>query len=393
MSEIAIKSETQLDVAGMYKAYLKNKSLADRAINVINEKLLELPTDLTSLGVIEGDKIESDVNDLRTRGADAIKLNKERRMVFTRRMNEIKSAFIQEEKRIEEPLQQLINYANAWNKEKYNRQEAERKEQERKMAIENAKIDYEQRLKNMMISQTSSISAGLIDRMNSKFYGLDAEGLLEYDEQLRTYMPKELILSDFIIGEDRPEILTAEVAQIIRKKTIESTIAEMNAKHQTQMAAEVGRILDLIPGRISELERIADDAEAAKEAAERIKKEEAERKAQLDREKEEAERKAKEDAEAAKMDVAFENAAVGVATELSKGTQVKLKYDVQNHAQMLKIIQWWVTNALPLMTVEDMLKKLSFMRTSASNALNKGEKIEGVPTVEDIRTRSTRSKK
>ena len=88
------------------------------------------------------------------------------------------------------------------------------------------------------------------------------------------------------------------------------------------------------------------------------------------------------------MDVAFENASISQETTLTKGTTVKMKYDVQTHKQMLSIIQYWVVNCMNLLTIDDLKKKLSFTITACNEALNKdGEIIEGVPTIEDVRTR------
>ena len=48
---------------------------------------------------------------------------------------------------------------------------------------------------------------------------------------------------------------------------------------------------------------------------------------------------------------------------------------------------------MPLLTLEELQKKLSFMVTAANAALAKGEAIEGIATEEDISVRRTNAKK
>jgi len=59
---------------------------------------------------------------------------------------------------------------------------------------------------------------------------------------------------------------------------------------------------------------------------------------------------------------------------------------------MIAIIQYWVVNHMNMMTVEELTKKFSFMLTAANKDLGKGTTIEGVPTVQDFSTRTTKAK-
>ena len=79
------------------------------------------------------------------------------------------------------------------------------------------------------------------------------------------------------------------------------------------------------------------------------------------------------------------------SVEVSKNTSVKLKYDPKNHAELLKVIQWYIHNEYANEDFETLFARLSFMRTSADRVLNDvGEVIDGVPTKEDVRVRKSR---
>ena len=67
-----------------------------------------------------------------------------------------------------------------------------------------------------------------------------------------------------------------------------------------------------------------------------------------------------------------------------------MKYYPENHAELLKIIQWYIGSEYAKEDFEKLNNRLSFMRTAADKALNDfGEVIDGVQVKEDIRVRKT----
>lgn len=364
----------------------QNKELADRAISAIEEKIKSLPSPdkLPEMDVLMGDKIEEEVNDLRRRGKEAEKINKERRMSYTRTFDEVKKVFISFEKGIMEKVEVLDQYSNAWNSEKLRRQREEEEKRAKKQEYENAKIDFSAHLMRQMELHFSFIRKEVIDRLNTEFYSCSAEQLEEYRDYLRNYIPN-YPMEPYKFNA-HPMLSNGDMIEI--KRIAEEThIPIISSAFTTEIKEETERLISLIPARKNELKRIANDLEAAKEAEKRIAKEKKEREEEEKKRAEERDRQREQEANLEKMNKTLENEAVAPAVELTKGTSVKLKYDVKNHKQMLLVIQWWVENELHLLTIPDMLKRLSFMRTAASRALNKGERIEGVPTIEDVRTR------
>lgn len=379
---------TSIDANKLEEVFELNAGLTLRATESLNNRAKSLPINLTLLTIAEGDSIESEINDLRKRGADAIKMCKDRRMIFTRQFDLMKKAFTEQETSIENALIPYKSFADNWNAEKYKRQQAEQQKSNNKIAEENAKIEYKQYVQEQLTAKCYSLIEEYSKRMNDKFYSCTLGNIDTYKAELEGYIPKQLKGIDLLIVLQNHPLLTEEQMNNIQLSTLENSTTELSYIYTGKLIAECNRIIELVPGRKEELVRIANDESEAKRVAERIAKEEEERKAQIEKDKSEAEAKAKDEANASKMDVAFENASISQETTLTKGTTVKMKYDVQTHKQMLSIIQYWVVNCMNLLTIDDLKKKLSFTITACNESLNKdGEIIEGVPTIEDVRTR------
>lgn len=383
-----LTTTTNIDSSKLKEVFELNEGLTTRALENLNSKAKSLPIDLTLLTIAEGDSIESEINDLRKRGADAIKMCKDRRMIFTRQFDLMKKAFTEQETSIENALIPYKSFADSWNAEKYKRQQAEQQGSNKRIAEENAKIEYKQYVQEQLTAKCYALIGEYSKRMNDKFYSCTLGNIDTYKAELEGYIPKQLKGIDLLIVLQNHPLLTEEQMNNIQLSTLENSTTELSQIYTSKLIAECNRIIELVPGRKEELVRIANDESEAKRVAERIAKEEEERKAQIEKDKSEAEAKAKDEANASKMDVAFENASISQETTLTKGTTVKMKYDVQTHKQMLSIIQYWVVNCMNLLTIDDLKKKLSFTITACNEALNKdGEIIEGVPTIEDVRTR------
>lgn len=375
------------DLAQLPEILTANQSLCERAVAGMR---IELPTNFAKLQVVAGDEIEAKVNDLRTRAADAIKLNKERRMPFTKRMDEVKSLFTAAENAIAAEADRLKKWADEWNAEKGRRVVETQRQNELKLARDNAKFDFAKHITEQLNAFYTRIVSDSMSRMNAKFYDQNETTIAEYAAQLQAWIPKFDVLSVKYGHEVHPLLTGEEIAEIKTKIEAEH-IPIMESEYVATLRAERDRLIALVPARIEELKRIANDAEAAKAAQKRIEKEKAERAAELAKQEAERAAAAESEANANKMANAFEQAAIAPAVHVSAGTVQKKKYAPASHKEFIPVIQWWVANAMALMTVDELNKKLSFMLTAANKALNDGTKIEGVPVVDDYSTRTKRS--
>jgi len=378
----------QIDFKDLKSVLLANQQLCQRAMAAMDSDISRAnATNWDNIDTSAGDALEAQMNTTRAKGVESVKLNKERRSVYTKAFDEVRALFTKAENDIQIRVDELKGIADKWNGIKAKRAAAIQRENDLKLARENAKVDFAKHIAEQIQARYSENISGLIRIMNADFYSQPVEQLSEFESKLFGFTPT---FTPYDYGFNDHPLLTAEEMAPIKANTEAKTFQVLGAAWVEKITTERDRLIACIPARRAELERIATDAAGAKEARERIARERAEAAAKLAQE--EADRKAAAESEAAaeKLSNAFETAAIAPAVQLSKGTQVKQKYAPASHKEYIPVIQWWVSNSMHLLTVEELSKKLSFMLTSANKDLNKGNRIEGVPVVEDFSTRTSR---
>lgn len=363
----------------------ENASMAKRAVEAMS---IDLPANISELTVMEGDNIEESLNELRQRGKLTIEKQKAERMPFTKRMDEIKSLFTAQEKAIEEKLVELKAWSDKWAAEKNRRIAEDRRKNDLKIAHENAKIDYNRAVAEQIALRYNNFVNNAVDGMNSKFYKLSAGELYQYGIDLQAWTPTLQPAIEYAVN-DNPLLTVDEMADI-RSRTEAETYPSIEKVLVAKLIEERDRLIAMIPGRQEELKRIANDAEAARQAEERIAKAAEERALEAEKSRIAAAEAAEAKANTAKLETAFAASAVAPAVELSKGTVHKKKYNPTSHQDYIKVMQWWAVNNMNLMTVDELHKKFSFMFTAANKELNKGTIIEGIEVVDDFSTRTSR---
>jgi hypothetical protein len=246
---------------------------------------------------------------------------------------------------------------------------------------------------NQMINHYFNLSMIAFREMKQKtenaFYNCDtAEKLDSIVNRLKTNLSEEKIRANFQKQRDLNVFEIDGVQDLLKIKEAMPKIVENEEKYVQEYYKLISDLISFYP---SQLEKIKNQNEAEKKAeAERLKKKQEEDDARMV-----AELVAKAEAEAQAKALENLNAELMTAepsVEVSKNASVKLKYDPQNHAELLKVIQWYIHNEYASEDFETLFTRLSFMRTSADRALNDvGEVITGVPTKEDVRVRKSRS--
>ncbi|OJV51631.1 MAG: hypothetical protein BGO31_00055 [Bacteroidetes bacterium 43-16] len=366
----------------------QNQELTSRAIAAM--QAIILPSDLSALDVISGDGVESQVNDLRSRAKQAIDMNKERRMPITRKMDEIKSMFTAAENAIDTEAKRLVTWSNAWAAEKHLRVKKAQEESAAKVALENAKVDFAFRIQQDMDRIYTGALAVTLEFISKDFYkqGTQAE-LVAF---MQTITTDRYPLIEFNVQPINPPALPVEELNQIFYKTYNETLPLLSNAYTEKIKQEAERYTALIPGRVAELATIAADASAAEAAAARIQEEQNSIAQSIVLESAQNIEAFEAKANTEKLGNSFAEAAIAPTVEQTKGTVHKQKYAPKSHKEILPIIQWWITNQMSLMTVDDALKKFSFMFTAANKELNKGTVIEGVPTEDDFSTRAMKMK-
>lgn len=366
----------------------QNQGLTSRAIAAM--QAMVLPTDLVNIEVTAGDNIETQVNDLRSRAKQAVDTNKERRMPLTRKMDEIKSMFTAAENQIEAEAKRLAEWANAWAAEKHKRVKKAQEESANRVAIDNAKVDFALRIQQDMDRIYSGYLAANLGFISRDFYKQTNEQ--ELTAYIQTITTQRYPLPEIQIQPIAPPLLAPEELNAIYYKTYNETLPLLANAYAEKIKQEADRCASLIPGRVAELVAAANDANAAAQAAARIQEEQSAIAAQVQQESAQNAEAFEAKANTDKLSNSFAEAAIAPTVEQTKGTVQKKKYAPSSHKEMLPVLQWWITNQMALMTVEDAMKKFSFMFTAANKELNKGTVIEGVPTEDDFSTRAIKTK-
>jgi hypothetical protein len=376
-----------------------NTSLADRAVATVRQQIEPLKAiDLATVDAATMEQHDQSLAGLQNRLKDSYTLMNDRRKPFTQRMDEIKALFTAEEKKIVEIGNEVKALRDGWQKEKGRRNqialEEQQKEQERKQAL----IDCKTYFAKMIIDRFSTAAVDAIKRMHAKFYAQSIEGIDAYAAALQKWQPQldnqtwEGFQSGII--NPKPQLITNEQRDTLLREVAEEQRPKLALEWVTRMEQERNTLVELVPSRKMELERIAGDEQAAKEAAERIAQEQREREEQARQEAADKAAALEQAAEVDKMNSAFDVAAQAApVVGIAKGTSVKKKYVAKSHKAWAAMLQSWVKNDMANMTLEELGKKLGFVKTACEGRLNKGEMIEaeGLTWEEDYSTRSSRT--
>lgn len=349
-----------------------------------------LPTDLTTLNVVEGDKIEAQVMEVYSSIDTKSKEYKKERLDITRRFDAIKKEFTSLESEIDSENQKLKSWVENYSSEKLRRKRVE----EEKLEAERLKKEKENELYNAMIEHYFNLSLisfrVLKQKTENAYFGASTKEKLDnIVSRLKTNLSEEKIRATFQKKRDLNvfefEGDSDNLQDLLMVKEAMPRIVENEKKYITEYYDLCKYLVDFYP---SQLEKIkTQDDEQRKLEAEKLKQKQAEDDAKM-----EAELQAKKQAEAqAKaLEGLNESLQATPSVELGKGVSTKMKYYPENHAELLKIIQWYIGNEYAKEDFEKLNSRLSFMRTSADKAMNDYcEVIDGVTAKEDIRVRKT----
>ena len=360
----------------------------EKAISTIDKVVEKLPKNLQELDVMKGDDVEKQVMEIYGKIDDKAKSLKKERLEFTRIFDDYKKRFTEPEKLVVDKLSEMKSFAENWNAEKLRRKRLE----DEKLEAERKKRQQEAEMYNKMIEHYFNLSMIAFREMKQKtenaFYNCDTpEKLDSIVDRLKTNLSEEKIRASFQKQRDLNVFEIDGVQDLLKIKEAVPKIVENEEKYVQEYYKLISDLISFYP---SQLEKIKTQNESEKKAeAEILKQKQAEDDAKM-----EAELQAKKEAEAQAK--ALENLNNELMTaepsvDVSKNASVKLKYDLKNHAELLKVIQWYIHNEYANEDFKTLFTRLSFMRTSADKVLNDiGELIDGVPTKEDVRVRKSR---
>lgn len=381
-----MKELQKIEVKNIATLYTGVESFAEKVKKNVEVLTAKLPTDLTTLNVVEGDKIEAQLMNVYSSQDNKLKEYKSERLDTTRKFDAIKKQFTSLESEIDTENQKLKSWVENYSSEKLRRKRVE----EEKLEAERLKKEKENQLYNAMIEHYFNLSLisfrELKQKTENAYFGADTvEKLDNIVSRLKNNLSEEKIRAQFQKQRDLNVFEIDGVKDLEKIAEAMPKIAENEKQYITEYYDLCKYLVDFYPSQVEKIKN--QDEEQRKLEAERLKQKQAEDDAKLEAE---LEAKKKAEAQAKALEGLNESLQATPTVELGKGVSTKMKYYPENHAELLKIIQWYLGSEYAKEDFEKLNSRLSFMRTAADKALNDyGEVIEGVPAKEDVRVRKT----
>lgn len=359
---------------------------AEKVKKSVDVLISRLPTDLTTLNVVEGDKMEAQVMEVYSSIDTKSKEYKKARLNITRRFDAIKKEFTSLESEIDSENQKLKSWVENYSAEKLRRKRVE----EEKLEAERQAKEKENRLYNAMINHYFNLSLisfrELKQKTENAYFGADTKEKLDnIVSRLKTNLSEEKIRAQFQKQRDLNVFEIDGVQDLEKIAEAMPKIVENEKKYISEYYDLCKYLIDFYPSQVEKIKN--QDEEQRKLEAEKLKQKQAEDDAKLEAE---LEAKKKAEAQAKALEGLSESLQATPTVELGKGVSTKMKYYPENHAELLKIIQWYLGSEYANEDFEKLNSRLSFMRTAADKALNDyGEVIDGVTAKEDVRVRKT----
>ena len=358
------------------QAYKENTISHDRCIQFGQELLDRAKADGLS------DALDQEIATFIERAKKTLKKMNGKRSAVTQLFDTIRSAYTGLENEVDPAkkgtipaqLQDLRNKYAAKKREEY---EAEQRRKQMEQAKAMAKNKYATDVEEDLLRQFNALVASTCNRLieldkslTLDNYAIVADGVKNTSDQLpqdwyNALRPEVLL----------PSVLSPEAARAIAAEVKQKMQPRFTEQYTFEISSNRDDILDRLPSKRKELERIA---QADKEEAERIKKqmEERERKEAEQREKERAEREAKEKA-AAELNAQKQemNSLFGAAelqvNQYQPKTSVKKRLNVLNSEGFMQVVgMWWAQCGCTLSVAElekEFKKQLTFCNKLAND--------------------------
>ena len=314
--------------------------------------------------------------------ATAKKMNEQRSHV-TKLFDTIRGEFTRLESDLEDKGQtlpaQIKAHRDTYARKKLEEAEARRREEQQRQALQMAKETYTAAIESELRQRVSDDIIALYNNFNEKFRSctLDTIGCIE--DALRHANLDKLPDDYFKMIVFRTQAPAAfygypNLAAEIREQVLAAIEPHLREQYTFEVQGNIQSILDLIPSKRAELQRMATlDAEAKAKAEEQMRQREAE----MARQREEQQRRAAE-AERVKAETAKQQAQLGglfdqaaaSMTAYQPKTSIKKRIAIDNPQGFLAILNmWWMGEGCTL-TVEELTKKFKPMITYCERLAN-----------------------
>ena len=352
--------------------------------SISHDRCLQFGQELLNRVNAEGmsDALDQEIATFIERAKKTLKKMNGKRSAVTQLFDNIRSVYTKLENEVDPAKKgtvaaQLQEHRNKYAAKKREEYEAEQRRKQLEQAKAMAKNKYAADVEDDLLRQFNLLVASTYNHLVKLDMSLTLENYdIVYDEVKNT---SDQLSQDWF-NALRPEVIMPSLLSPEEARTIAAEVKQkMRQRFKEQFTFETSAnrddILDRLPSKRKELERIA---KASKEEAERIKKqmEERERKEAEQREKERAEREAKEKAAAElaakkqEMDSLF-GSAQAQAVEYQPKASVKKRINVLNPDGFMQVVgMWWAQHGCTLSVAElekEFKKQLTFCNKLAND--------------------------
>lgn len=379
------------------QAFHENRISHDRCIQFGQELLDRVNAEGMS------DELDKEIATFIERAKKTLKKMNGKRSAVTQLFDNIRSVYTKLENEVDPAkkgtvaalLQEHRNKYAAVKREEY---EAEQRRKQMEQAKAMAKNKYATDVEEDLLRQFNALVAYTCNRLIELDKSLTLENYAGVYEKVKNTSDQ---LSQDWFNALRPEVLIPSALQPYEARAIATEVKQkiqqcFNEQFTFEISTNRDDILDRLPSKRKELERIA---KANKEEAERIKKqmEERERKEAEQREKERAEREAKEKAAAElaaqkqEMDSLFGAAEIQV-NQYQPKTSVKKRINVLNSDGFMQVVGMWWAQIGSKLSVAELEKIFSKQLTYCNKLANDKEhpifiQSEDIEYVDDVKAK------
>ena len=344
----------------------QNQESAKKAQDIVDKVLGELKTvDIKTVDAVKYETSMEQVREIRRKLKVTLDTITDRRTPKTKFFDDVRTLFTREEARIKIMQDAVSKIENAWEKEKSDRNKKQKEEADKKIAEAQKKIDQvgEEKLAfgKLYIDLKTDKGRTLMDTFNNK-----------PNSELEVYAG---ILSGWV-----PDLSKSWPTLPGHDKLTEAEKAWFFSDYVTYMTQVKQTLIDSVPERLK-LSTEQKQAQDKKDADNLLLAQKSEQ--------ERLESSVAAHVEGVKIDAVMDiSVNAEPLVEQAKGSKKVLVYEVSKAEHLIPLIQAYIKNVFPKLTIEEQLKKFSFVITDANKRLADGEVITGVPTVEEFKTRT-----
>lgn len=330
------------------------------------------------------DELDQEAASFLTKTKATVKKMNEQRSHVTKLFDTIRGEFTRLESDLEDKGQtlpaQIKAYRDDYARKKLEEAERRRREEQQRQALQMAKESYTADVEAELRQRVADDIVGLYNNLNEKFRSCTLATIDDVERALRRAANVDRLPDDYfkmiVSRTHEPAAFYGypSIAQSIRERVLSAIEPQLREQYTFETQSNIQSLLDLIPSKRAELQRMATlDAEAKAKAEEQMRQREAE----MARQREEQQRRAAE-AERMKAETAKQQAQLGglfdqaaaSMTAYQPKTTVKKRIAIDNPQGFLAILNmWWMGEGCTL-TVDELTKKFKTMITYCEKLAN-----------------------